>query len=546
MATLFIHSIACVAVSGSRLTPEALAAINTTIDAVASVAVTAGGPYGAIAGGLLQSGKAIFNAVEGVSSHPDQLYLSISNTPDIEKIWPLDRNVYEISSGQIVRELGVEYITLFPTFPPIPRAIAGPLKIEFKNVIDVNFWEADVHGSDFMGRLTVDAHEVGQMRMRIVDGAGDGAIYSVVYNVEAPSVEVPRWVPLVGGAIKSDLAVLNSIDDQLAIFGKGMDNDLYWRSQMHNSWDNTTWNRLGVPHEGMHGSPAVVLDADGRIVVFVQGGDNAIWHKSQLYRNSDRWSEWASLGGSVTSSPGVVLDRYGCLVVFARGDGEDKSLIHCWQTRRNSEWMPRWSPLGGSLLSAPAAALDYDGKIVVVAQGLNRSVWMLKQSGMGDNPNDPMVSSVGSNFLFPLVKMSKLAGKSGILVGPKSQIGGGSASPIPSPPRERTHGRWSNGWRSLGGVVSSVPSITKDADGWLMVFAKGADTKPDNSAFHRYIDTESNDWYPLAGTLTSAVASTLTSDGRLTIFGVATHDNSVWTRFQTTRGGAWLTETKFV
>lgn len=547
MATLLIHSIACVAVSDSELTPEALAAINTTIDTVAAVAVTAGGPYGAIAGAVLEAGKAIFNAFEGVGSAPDQLYLSVSNTPDIEKIWPLDRNVYEIRSGQIVRELGIEYVTLFPNFPPIPRAISGPLKIEFKDVIDVNFWDADVHGSDFMGRLTVDAGEIGQMRMRIVDGAGDGAIYSLVYSVEAPSVEVPCWVPLVGGAIKSDLAVLNSIDDQLAIFGRGMDNDLYWRSQMRNSWDHTTWNRLGVPHEGMHGSPAAVLDADGRIVVFVQGGDNAVWRKSQLYRNSDRWSEWASLGGSVTSSPAAVLDRNGCLVVFARGDGADKSVIHCWQTRRNSEWMPNWTSLGGSILGAPAAALDDDGHVVVVAQGLNGAVWMIKQTEKYHAPeiNEALLAPGVINMLAP---RKLIAAKQKDLTSSSAFNGGTSTFNLNSdlPPSKPAHGRWSKGWTSLGGIVTSAPSITKDADGWLLVFAKGADTKSDNSAWHRYIEAPNDRWFPLFGTLISGVASTLTSDGRLVIFGVAANDNSVWSRFQTTRGGAWLTKQKFV
>lgn len=536
MATLFIYSIACVAVSESELTPEASKAINKVVDSTA-VALTATGPYGAIAAGVLKAGMEIFNAFEGIGSGPDQLYLSLSNKPSIEKVWPLDRNVYEIRSGQIEQNLDVDYrlppIFSSPVFNPYPRAIPGPLKIEFQDSITVNFWEWDGgEDDDFMGRLTVDKSEVGHMKMRTV--SGDGAIYSVVYNVERPSVEVPCWVPLVGGAIKSDLAVLNSADDQLVIFGQGMDNDLYWRSQIQNRWDNTTWNRLGVPHEGMHGSPAVALDADGRIVVFVQGGDNAIWYKSQLYRNSDRWSEWTSLGGSVTSSPAVVLDRAGCLVVFARGDGAEKPLIHCWQTRRNSEWMTNWTSLGGSILGAPAAALDYDGKVVVVAQGLNNAVWMIKQTEAHHalRINEALLAPGVFNMLAPLKRMvEEQSGTSTVKL---------------NPPREHTHGRWSNGWTSLGGIVTSAPSLTRNADGWLTVFAKGADTEPDNSAWHRFIEASNDAWFPLFGTLISGVASTLTSDGCLVIFGVAAHDNSVWSRFQTTRNGAWLTETKLV
>lgn len=558
MATLLIHSIECIAVSKSALTPEARAAINTTAHSVATVATSAG-PYGAIVGAAIEAGRTIFYAIGDIGSGPDQLYLSVSNTPGIEKVWPLDRNVYEIVTGQIVRELNARYTTfgeatLWGPFSPLkdmptifPIAIFGPLKIEFKDVIDVNFWEGDSSSSDdFMGRLTANTGEIGRMKTQIVGNADEGAIYSVVYSVEAPSVEVPRWVPLVGGKINSDLAVLNTLDDQLVLFGKDMDNDLYWRSQMNNRWENTTWKRLGVPHEGMHGSPAVALDADGRIVVFVQGGDNEIWRKSQLYRNSDRWSEWASLGGSVTSSPAVVLDRNGCLVVFARGDGADKPVIHCWQTRRNSEWMADWTSIGGSIIGAPTAALDYDGYVVVTAQGLNGAVWMIKQTEKYHAPgiNEALLAPGVIDMLAP---RKLIAGKQKDLTSSSSFGGGTSTVEMNSdlPPRKPTHGRWRNGWTSLDRIVTSAPSITKDVNGWLVVFAKGTDTNPNNAVFHRYIDAQSNEWYPLFGTLISGVASTLTSDGRLVIFGV-TDDNTVWSRFQTTRNGDWLTETQFV
>jgi hypothetical protein len=538
MATLFIHSIVCVSVSGSEWDPSDLATLNGVFDATAAAAATAG-PYGLVAAGVLKAAQGIFNVVQGSGSSPDQLYLSLSNTQRLEKVWPLDREYYEISTGQMEDKLGTANLpNPFPPFIPFLVAAEGPLKIEFKDVINVRFWDHDAGGDDFMGRLTVDKREAGEVKIQLAKDAGDGAVYSVVYHVEAPTVTVPLWLPIKEGQIKSDLAVLNTLDDQLAIFGRGMDDELYWRTQINNKWDNTKWNPVGVPNEGMNGSPAVALDADGRINVFVQGEDNSIWRKSQLYRNSERWTEWTSLGGNVTSSPSAVLDRNGCLVVFARGEGEDKPLIHCWQTRRNSEWMPKWATLGvpGSILGAPAAALDYDGHIVVVAQGLNRAVWMIKQSSRQVRLEDDEM--IGPSFISPALMLPRLPGK----MEARSAVPN-TAGTI-QPRKDRTHGRWSNGWKSLGGIVSSAPSITKDADGWLWVFANGSDTKPDNSAFHRPIDNQGDDWYPLFGTLTGAVASTLTSDGRLTVFGVATQDNSVRTRFQIARLGDWLTETK--
>ncbi|SCZ61353.1 hypothetical protein SAMN02982990_01700, partial [Photorhabdus luminescens] len=64
--------------------------------------------------------------------------------------------------------------------------------------------------------------------------------------------------------------------------------------------------------------PAVSRNLDGRLEVFVRGADNALWHIWQTAPNSD-WSNWQSLGNTITSNPAVYANADGRLEVFARG-----------------------------------------------------------------------------------------------------------------------------------------------------------------------------------------------------------------------------------
>jgi hypothetical protein len=491
MATLLIHSIACVAVSDSKLTPEARAAINTTIDFASTVATTAGG-YGALVAGALQAGKAIFNAIGDLGGAPDQLYLSLSNSQRQRKIWPKNTEYYEVNSGQIIRELGTKIVTIplpFPVNVEVPSV--GPLSLEFSNAVDVNFWEWDKSPDDFMGRLTVSEDDVGRMKVQVVGNVEAGDLYTVVYSVEAP-----RWASL-QGHLNSDLASVKTLNGELAVFGRGGDQQLWWRKQINanGKWDGD-WRPLGGI---LMSGPAVTLNADGAIVVFVQGADNALYYRQQLARDSANWSEWESLGGSMTSGPAVLLDSNGCLAVFARGTNGEVRVK--WQTRPNAEWTASWSSLGGVIIGAPAVCLDARGHAVLVVRGTDGAVWM--------NIQERKYRALGPNE-------GHFAGK----------------GPL-------TFGIWPDEWKSLDGQVTSTPAVFQNADGGLVVFARGAD----GSAWHRWQAHEganwSNTWDPLFGSFLGALTATRTDDGRLEIFGVGLN-NEVLHRWQTTRNGAWF------
>jgi hypothetical protein len=126
----------------------------------------------------------------------------------------------------------------------------------------------------------------------------------------------------------------------------------------------------------------VARDSDGRLEAFVRGTDSALWQIRQDDTNSQRWSAWASLGGSIRSDPTVVLNSDGRLEVFARGT--DKELWHIWQEARYARkayqinvlvgWSA-WAPLGGRVAGDPTVAVNSDGRLEVFTPDTDNTLW---------------------------------------------------------------------------------------------------------------------------------------------------------------------------
>jgi hypothetical protein len=96
------------------------------------------------------------------------------------------------------------------------------------------------------------------------------------------------------------------------------------------------------------------------------------------------------------------------------------------------------------------------------------------------------------------------------------------------------NGPWS-GWASLGGVITSEPKLINDPDGRLEVFARGTD----NALWHIWQTAPSNGWSAwgsLGGVITSNVSIQRNADGRLEAF-VRGTDSALWHIWQTTPGG---------
>jgi len=95
----------------------------------------------------------------------------------------------------------------------------------------------------------------------------------------------------------------------------------------------------------------------------------------------------------------------------------------------------------------------------------------------------------------------------------------------------------SGGFSSLGGIITNDPSVGRNADGRLEVFARGTD-----NALHHIWQTSAgggwSGWNSLGGALTSNTAVAINHDGRLEVF-VRGTDDALHHNWQTSAGGGW-------
>jgi hypothetical protein len=99
-------------------------------------------------------------------------------------------------------------------------------------------------------------------------------------------------------------------------------------------------NEMMRPYNITSAAPAAPSDS-----VFVQGNDGALWWKA-YYNETGSWSNWISLGGVLTSSPGATSPAKGVIDVFVRGS--DGAL---WQREYSNGAWGSWTSLGGQIPS---------------------------------------------------------------------------------------------------------------------------------------------------------------------------------------------------
>ncbi|MBO1268369.1 VCBS repeat-containing protein [Arthrobacter cavernae] len=83
------------------------------------------------------------------------------------------------------------------------------------------------------------------------------------------------------------------------------------------------------------------------------------------------WSDWSSLGGTLTSRISAASNKDGRLEVVVRGT--DNALWHKWQTAPGG-WSD-WYSLGGTLTSRITAASNKDGRLEVFVRGTDNALW---------------------------------------------------------------------------------------------------------------------------------------------------------------------------
>ena len=255
------------------------------------------------------------------------------------------------------------------------------------------------------------------------------------------------------------------------------------------------WESLGGV---LTSGPGVCSWASGRLDVFVRGTDNALWHKWY----SGGWSGWESLGGVITSDPAAVSWGPNRIDVFARGT--DNALWHKWW---NGAAWSGWESLGGVLTSGPAVCSWASGRLDVFVRGTDNALWHKWYSGGWSG-----WESLGGVLTSDPAAVSWSSGRIDVFVrGTDNALW-----------HKWYSGGWS-GWESLGGVLTSSPGVSSWASGRLDVFVRGTD----NAMWRKWYSGGWSGWESLGGVLTSAPDAVSWGANRIDTF-VRGTDNALW------------------
>jgi hypothetical protein len=308
-------------------------------------------------------------------------------------------------------------------------------------------------------------------------------------------------------------AILND-DERLELFGLGFDDHIHHRWQSHDgSWSN--WVSLGG---NFSTNAQAVRNIDGRIEIFSIGKDDQLYHNWQQTNGGAYQDNWVPLGGPFSGSPSVLLNSEGNIVIFARGK-ISRSLMYNHQVHNaTAVFWAGWSNLGGILTSGPSSVLTAESMVHVFVRGVDKGLFEKKQvathsgtvawskfEGLGgllaSHPSVPAALNP-VNLLEIFVRQADRA------IWYKRQ----TASTY-----EADSVAWSE-WQSLGGKMSSGPSVVINNDGLIEVYARGMDSQ---IYTRRQLDHDSvtySTWETLQGESSSTPSTLLHPDGSLHLF----------------------------
>jgi hypothetical protein len=127
------------------------------------------------AGAVVRGVPEVAAAIDAARSDPDQLYLSMSNTQGVHKrIWPLDREVSEVHSGN--------FVSLSDVRVPLNQ----------KRTVSINLWEYDSgSGDDPLGTLAFAWSDGLGKNVQVVASAVEGSMYIVAYEIHKVTGAAP-------------------------------------------------------------------------------------------------------------------------------------------------------------------------------------------------------------------------------------------------------------------------------------------------------------------------------------------------------------------
>ncbi|MFJ4849660.1 glycoside hydrolase family 27 protein [Streptomyces sp. NPDC088733] len=173
----------------------------------------------------------------------------------------------------------------------------------------------------------------------------------------------------IGGQITDAPGVAFRGPGDWTIFARGADG-LIWQTGPAGAWSS-----VGAPGgAATYGRPSAVTDSAGRTHVAVRTADDSIWER--VRSASGTWSDWTSLGGTVSGSPTLVAAG-SSVYLFARA--ADYTL---WQRNYSAGgkgawggWFSRPPFVSGVFDGSLGGAAAPDNTVLIAYRGVNGAVY---------------------------------------------------------------------------------------------------------------------------------------------------------------------------
>ncbi|MFD7873407.1 glycoside hydrolase family 27 protein [Streptomyces sp. NPDC059766] len=179
-----------------------------------------------------------------------------------------------------------------------------------------------------------------------------------------------RWQSL-GGTLTDAPTVAFAGPDDWTLVARGADGRLWSRGPA------SDWTSQGAPQDtAFYGRPSGVVDDTGRVHVAVRTADDAVWERTR--DASGQWSDWTTLGGTVSGSPTLVASG-GTVHLYARA-GDYTLWTRSWTASGGwAGWSKVDAFVSGAFDGALGAVAGPDGGVLAAFRGVDGRV---HQSGL--------------------------------------------------------------------------------------------------------------------------------------------------------------------
>ncbi|MGF1338994.1 glycoside hydrolase family 27 protein [Streptomyces flavovirens] len=201
------------------------------------------------------------------------------------------------------------------------------------------------------------AHTDGHGRIDVFVRGTDDAAYRLSYA----GGRWGRWQKL-GGRLADSPAVAYENPGSWTLFARGADGRIQVRGPQ------TGWTSFDGPEDAsLYGRPSVATDGAGRTHLAVRADDDSV--RTRVQDPSGAWSDWSSLGGTVSGSPTLVADGQQVRLYARAGDytlwGRTYATGTGW-----GDWSQEKRFASGAFDGELAAVAGPDGAVLTAFRGV--------------------------------------------------------------------------------------------------------------------------------------------------------------------------------